>query len=70
MFSLTIDGTVASTSAPLECYFGPLREFVLNNSDHPNHTVSPTASTPAWSGATPTRATPRSSPLSVKGVLR
>jgi hypothetical protein len=21
------------------CHFGPLRDFVLNNSDHPNHTV-------------------------------
>lgn len=26
-------------SNPIESHFGPLRDFVLNNSDHPNHTV-------------------------------
>lgn len=26
-------------SGLIECHFGPLREFVLNNSDHRNHTM-------------------------------
>lgn len=31
--------TYSSWANPIECHFGPLREFVLNNSDHPNHSV-------------------------------
>jgi transposase len=31
--------TYSSWANPIECHFGPLREFVLNNSDHPSHTV-------------------------------
>jgi hypothetical protein len=31
--------TYTSWANPIECHFGPLREFVLNNSDHVNHTV-------------------------------
>jgi transposase InsO family protein len=31
--------TYSSWANPIECHFGPLREFVLNNSDHVNHTV-------------------------------
>jgi hypothetical protein len=31
--------TYSSWANPIECHFGPLRDFVLNNSDHPNHTV-------------------------------
>jgi transposase len=31
--------TYSSWANPIECHFGPLREFVLNNSDYPNHTV-------------------------------
>ena len=31
--------TYSSWANPIEAHFGPLREFVLNNSDHPNHTV-------------------------------
>jgi transposase len=31
--------TYSSWANPIECHFGPLREFVLNNSDHANHTV-------------------------------
>ena len=31
--------TYSSWANPVECHFGPLRDFVLNNSDHPNHTV-------------------------------
>jgi transposase len=31
--------TYSSWANPIECQFGPLREFVLNNSDHPSHTV-------------------------------
>jgi len=31
--------TYSSWANPIECHFGPLREFVLNNSDHTNHTV-------------------------------
>lgn len=31
--------TYSSWANPVECHFGPLREFVLNNSDHVNHTV-------------------------------
>lgn len=31
--------TYSSWANPIECHFGPLRDFVLNNSDHPNHLV-------------------------------
>ncbi len=31
--------TYSSWANPIECHFGPLRDFVLNNSDHPNHTA-------------------------------
>lgn len=31
--------TYSSWANPIECHFGPLREFVLNNSDYPNHSV-------------------------------
>jgi hypothetical protein len=31
--------TYSSWANPIECHFGPLRDFVLNNSDHPSHTV-------------------------------
>jgi transposase len=31
--------TYSSWANPIECHFGALRDFVLNNSDHPNHTV-------------------------------
>jgi len=31
--------TYSSWAIPIECQFGPLREFVLNNSDHKNHPV-------------------------------
>jgi transposase len=31
--------TYSSWANPIESHFGPLRDFVLNNSDHPNHTV-------------------------------
>ena len=31
--------TYSSWANPIECQFGPLREFVLNNSDHPSHLV-------------------------------
>ena len=29
----------ASWANPIEAQFGPLRTFVMGNSDHPNHTV-------------------------------
>ena len=47
---------------PIEAHFGPLREFVLNNSNHPNHVVLAAASTPICDGATRTPAPPNSSP--------
>ena len=31
--------TYSSRDNPIECHFGPLREFVLNNSEYPNHTM-------------------------------
>ena len=31
--------TYSSWANPIKAHFGPLREFVLNNSQHPNHTV-------------------------------
>ena len=31
--------TYSSWANPIESHFGPLRDFVLNNSDHPNHTT-------------------------------
>lgn len=31
--------TYSSWANPIECHFGPLRDFVLNNSDYPSHTT-------------------------------
>jgi transposase len=31
--------TYSSWANPIEAHFGPLREFVLNNSNHPNHVI-------------------------------
>jgi hypothetical protein len=31
--------TNASWANPIEAHFGPLRQFTLANSEHPNHTV-------------------------------
>lgn len=31
--------TYSSRAKPIETHFGPLRDFVLNNSNHPNHVV-------------------------------
>ena len=31
--------TYASWANPIEAYFGPLRQFTIANSHHPNHTV-------------------------------
>ncbi len=31
--------TYASWANPIEAHFGPLRQFIIANSDHPNHTV-------------------------------
>lgn len=31
--------TYSSWANPIECHFGPLRDFVLNNSDYSNHTT-------------------------------
>jgi len=36
---LCLTPTSASWANPIEAQFGPLRSFVLGNSDHPNHTV-------------------------------
>ena len=36
---LVFTPTYASWANPIEAHFGPLREFVLNNSNHPNHVV-------------------------------
>ncbi len=54
--------TCSSWANPIELHFGPLREFVLNNSNHPNHAVLTGSSRPTSAGATPTPATPTSSP--------
>jgi transposase len=36
---LCLTPTYASWANPIEAQFGPLRNFVMGNSDHPNHTV-------------------------------
>lgn len=36
---LCFTATYSSWANPIEAHFGPLREFVLNNSNHPNHGV-------------------------------
>jgi DDE superfamily endonuclease len=36
---LCLTPTSASWANPIEAHFGPLRQFVIGNSDHPNHTV-------------------------------
>ncbi len=40
---LCITPTYASWANPIEAHFGPLRQFTLANSNHPNHTVHPRA---------------------------
>ncbi|MEV6227959.1 IS630 family transposase [Saccharopolyspora shandongensis] len=50
--------TNASWANPIEAHFGPLRQFTLANSNHPNHTVqTPVAQLPAL--AQPERPSPR-----------
>jgi len=46
--------TYSSWANPIECHVGLLRNFVLNNSDHPNHTVLPAGSTRTCTGGTST----------------
>ncbi len=61
--------TYSSWANPIEPHFGPLREFVLNNSNHPNHVVltAPTPSPPPLAQRerprprTPRRSTTRTS---------
>jgi hypothetical protein len=36
---LCLPPTYASWANPIEAQFGPLRTFVMGNSNHPNHTV-------------------------------
>jgi hypothetical protein len=48
---------------PIEVHFGPLRELVLDNSNHPITSCSPAASTPTSAGVTPTLAPPSDPPL-------
>jgi transposase InsO family protein len=48
--------TYASWANPIEAHFGPLRQFTIANSNHPNH---PASCTPTCAGATPTPATAR-----------
>ncbi|MCY4494060.1 MAG: transposase [Acidimicrobiaceae bacterium] len=52
--------THSSWANPIEAHFKPLREFVLNNSPHPNR--RPVGCTPTCAGATPTPGTPTRSP--------
>jgi hypothetical protein len=35
--------TYASWANPIEAHFGPLRQFTIANSNHPNHTVQTSA---------------------------
>ena len=55
--------TSASWANPIEAQFGPLRTFVMGNSDHESHpALWPAACTHTCAGATPTPATPTSWP--------
>ena len=61
--------TYASWANPIEAQFGPLRTFVMGNSNHPNHTVlarvaglSALAQRQRPPPRRPGRATPRTSP--------
>jgi hypothetical protein len=57
--------TSASWANPVEAQFGPLRTFTMASSDHPNHTVlARKLQVYLAPGATPTPATPTSSPPS------
>jgi hypothetical protein len=40
---LCFTSTCASWANPIEAHFGPLRQFTIANSNHPNHTVQPRA---------------------------
>ena len=55
--------TYASWANPIEAHFGPLRQFIVANSNHRNHTARRGPSTPTCAGATPTPATQTSSQL-------
>jgi gamma-glutamyltranspeptidase len=39
LVELCFTPTSASWANPIEAHFGPLRQFTLANSDHPNHTA-------------------------------
>jgi hypothetical protein len=58
---LVFTPTYASWANPIEAHFGPLRQFVIANSDHPDHPALAGPSAPTSAGATPTPATPASS---------
>ncbi|MFF1379045.1 transposase [Streptomyces sp. NPDC058308] len=55
---LSFTPTNASWANPIEAHFGPLRQFTLANSHHPNHTVLRAHCRHIYAGATPTPATP------------
>jgi hypothetical protein len=55
---LCLTPTNASWANPIEAQFGPVRSFVLGDSDHPNHTVLARKLQATCAGVTPTPATP------------
>ena len=45
--------TSASWANPIEAQSGPLRTFVMGDSNHPNHAVLAAGCTPTYGGVTP-----------------
>lgn len=54
--------TYASWANPIEAHFGPLRQFAIANSNHPNRPCRPGPCMPTCGGAMPTPATATSWP--------
>jgi hypothetical protein len=65
---LCLTPTSASWANPIEAQFGPLRNFVMGGSNHPNHTVLARNCRTTCGGATPTPDTPTSSPPNAANV--
>lgn len=60
--------TYVSWANPIEAHFGPLRQFTIATSNHPNHTVQTRPCTPTSAGATSTPAIATSWPPNARGA--
>lgn len=61
---------LSSWANPIECHYGPLRSFVVNNSDYTSHTELTRRVTLTSAGAMPTPEPPKCSLSSASGEPR